>query len=374
MRGSVRKRGQKWSYIVDNGRDVDGRRKQKWVSGFNTKREAENALTAALSTLAHGGDPFPDKMTVSEYLKRWGKHHEDQVRPSTWKRYAQLIKFHIEPTIGNVRLDQVRPAHVASILDEMRANGLAPRTITQTRAVLGTALKRAVAWELIQNNPVQAIARPRTEPPNLAVPTTDELLALIEASKQTPWEIPVLVAATTGMRRGEVLAVRWNDLDTNTGRLRIQRAVQRNNGATQFVEPKTPRAKRQVTLPDFVLERLRQHKSEQAKRRLKIGEAWQDFDLIADHGDGSPLSPDGFTQGFKRIAAAAGLDPKMRLHDVRHGVATMMLEADVHMAIASAVLGHADPAFTMRTYQHIVDGMSDSASDAITAAFKRSAS
>ncbi len=311
-------------------------------------------------------------MTVSEFLARWKPHHEQAVRPSTWKRYDTLLKLHVEPNIGMVRLSHLRPAHVATFINEMQAKGSAASTITQAKAVLGKALKQAIGWGLITTNAAQAIPRPKAEAPQLVIPSKDDLLALIDAAQGTPWEIPIVIAATTGMRRGEVLGAQWADLDLATGRLQVRRAVQRINGKTEFVKPKTDRAIRQVTIPMFVIERLKKHKVDQTQRRLALGEVWQGNDLIADHGDGTPLSPDGFTQGFKRIAIGAGLDPKMRLHDVRHGVATMMLQEDVHMAIASAVLGHADPAFTMRTYQHMTDGMSDSAASAIGNAFTRS--
>lgn len=177
----------------------------------------------------------------------------------------------------------------------------------------------------------------------------------------------MLLAATTGARRGEVLAVRWSDLDLHTGRLRITGSLQAIGGRTERVDPKTDRARRQITLPAFGVERLRTHKKAQAELRLFLG-YWHGGDAICDRA-GELIHPDAFSAGFKGIVARAELPPAMRLHDVRHGVATAWLEQGLHPAIASAALGHASPAFTMSVYQHVVDGLSDRAAAALEAAF-----
>lgn len=145
--------------------------------------------------------------------------------------------------------------------------------------------------------------------------------------------------------------------------------IQRIDGSLVFVEPKTSRARRQITLPGFALEPLRRHRREQTQRRLLVGPDWQDLDLVCDRGDGSPLHPDSWTKAFKRLALNADLPPGTRLHDVRHGFATVLLSRGVHPAIASATLGHASPAFTMTVYQHVLDGMTAQAAAAIDEAF-----
>jgi integrase len=173
-----------------------------------------------------------------------------------------------------------------------------------------------------------------------------------------------------GTRRSETLAVRWSDLNLDTGRLRINRSLQSVDGTLRDdLEPKTERARREVTLPTFALERLRSHRRSQAERRLRLGAEWHDRDLICDRGDGEWLHPDSWSTAFRRLADSTdGIPAGIRLYDVRHAVARMMLAQGVHPGIASAVLGHADPAFTMRTYQHVLDGMTDQAADAIARA------
>jgi len=263
-----------------------------------------------------------------------------------------------------------RPAHVQQALDQMKERGLAARTIIQARAVLGSALRQAVAWGLIAVNPVTAVRPPKPERPRLVVPDDGQLQALIVAAKGTLWEIPVLLSVSTGMRRSEVLAVRWVDVDLGTGRLRVTRTLQRlpsqdGQRPLGYLDPKTDRSRRQIVLPAFAIEALRGHKQEQAERRVAHGPGWQNLGLICERGDGGVLDPDAYGKAFKRIAAHAGLPEKVRLHDVRHGVATTMLGRGVHPAIASAVLGHASPGFTMAVYQHVLDGMTSQAAAAI---------
>jgi integrase len=201
------------------------------------------------------------------------------------------------------------------------------------------------------------------------VPTADHLVRLVEAAAGTMWEVPMLLSATTGARQGEVLAVRWADLDLETGRVLITRALQRAEGRLVLVEPKTARGRRQVTIPTFALDRLRVHRRDQAQRRLLIGPAWSDLDLICDRGDGGAIDPSSFTHAAKRLILRAGLPAATRLHDLRHAFATVLLGRGVHPAIASATLGHASPAFTMSVYQHVLDGMTAQAAAAVEAAF-----
>ena len=366
MRGRVYKRGSTWSFVVDVPSD-DGQRHQKTKGGFATRKAAEAELRALLSRLDSGGDPFPDDVTVGAYLDQWLAHHRAQVRPSTHKRSTQLV-VELKGLLGALRLDRVRPAHIQAALDAMAGRGLAPRTVLRARQVLGQAMRAAVEWQLLPANPVAAVPPPRCERPELVVPTAAELLAIIAAAEGTPYELPVLLACTTGARRGEVLAFRWSDLDVTTGRLRVTGSLQEVPGGLERMAPKTDRARRLVTVPGFVVERLRRHRSEQAERRLLLGAGWAAGDLICDYG-GRPMRPDGFSRAFKATAVKAGLPAAVRLHDARHAVATAWLEQGLHPAIASNALGHTSPAFTMSQYQHVVDGMGDKAAAALEAAF-----
>lgn len=401
MRGHVRKRGRVWTFVIDVGLHLAQRctecrkrywvegprrlpscpqcgggdlreteeRRQRWVSGFRTKGEAESELSRLLRELDQGGDPFPPNMTLRTYATQWLDHQRTRVRPKTLQRYEQLLEHFVLPRVGSVRLAKLRPAHIQGVVDEVLASGRSPQTALHVYRTLSNALHQAVRWQLIPLNPAAAARPPRPERPKLEIPKPEQLVQLMDAARGGRWEIPVLLAATTGARRSEVLALRWRDVDLENGRIWITRSVQRVNGEAgpelRFLDVKTQRARRSVGLPKFAVARLRRHQRKQKARRLECGPAWHDLDLVSDRGDGGPLDPGEFTHAFKRIVKRANCPPAMRLHDVRHGVATAMLGQGVHPAIASAVLGHASPAFTMSVYQHVLDTMAATAAAAL---------
>jgi integrase len=373
MRGTVRKRGNTWSFIVDEGNDpVTGKRRQRWKGGFKTRRAAEDGLREALNRIGRGDDPIPEKVTYEEFLeRRWLPHlaAQDKPRPRTRERYADLLRTYVVPHIGAMQVERVRPGDVQRALDAATKEGRAPRTVRQIRAAVSSSFTAAVKWHLVSVNPVRATETPTPADPKLRTPTPAELRVLINQAKGTPWETPVLLAATTGTRRGETLAVLWANVDLDGRRIKVVDALQRlQDGGLTFVPPKTARAVRTVPIPAFVVAQLRAHKAEQARRRLAAGEAWADLDLVCDRGDGGPLCPDAFTHGFQRIAQGAGLSG-VRLHDLRHGVATALAKSGTPPLVTSRVLGHSDPAFTMRVYQHVDEEMVDRAAQGIESAF-----
>jgi integrase len=233
--------------------------------------------------------------------------------------------------------------------------------------VLSSALRQAVRWQLLAVNPADAVRPPRPERAPLRVPTATETRKLLERARATPYEVPLLLAATTGLRRGEVLGLRWSAVDFDAGVARIVSTLQKVNGEVRFVAPKTDRSRRTVSLPRSTVERLRRHRKEQAERRLLLGAAWHDLDLVVDRGDGEHLDPDTFSHGFTRLATASGL-PTMRLHDLRHAFATTLLAAGVHPKVVSEALGHSSVAFTMDTYQHVLPTMGEQVATSIETA------
>ncbi len=365
MAGSVRKRGATWHFVVDVGHDQDGRRKQKFRGGFPTKKAAEQGLREFLNRLDTGFLPEADKITFAEYMKRWQEHHATQVEPKTMRRYSTLARLYLLPRLGSLQLSKIRPAHVQAALD---AIDRAPATVRQARAVASKAFRQAVAWQLIPSNPVAATAAPKAERPDLDVPDADGARRLMTEAEGTMWEMPLFLAAFTGARRGEVLAIGWDQIDLERGRLKITRSLERLDGEFRFKEPKTARSRREVAIPPLAVERLRRWKTEQTERRLVAGPAWHDLGLVCDCGDGQPIAPDSFSKAFKRLARAVGA-PNTRLHDLRHTAATLMMEAGVHPSIVSRSLGHASEAFTMQVYGHVRDEMLDQAADALGAAY-----
>jgi len=339
-------------------KDPAPERRQISRGGFRTKKDAESAMRTHITTVEKGGDPIPATITFAEWAEKWLTSDVVRaLRPHTRSRYAQILADHVLPHVGSMKLTEVRRRHVVHVLDEVTRKGLARRSVAETKAVMSSCLSRAVEAELIEANPTAGLKLGKAERKELAVPSSDQLVAVITAARGTTWEVPLLLAATTGMRRSEVLSIRWDYVDLDRRRVNIVAGLQRvrdeDGSRLELRGAKTDRSRREVTLLPEVAERLRRWRTEQTERRLRLGPAWVDTGFVCDRGDGGPLDPDSFSTGFKRIARRAGLPAGVRPHDLRHGVATMMLAQGVHPAIASASARPFLPAFTMSQYQHV---------------------
>lgn len=391
MTGHVRRRGKGWVYVLDLGRqaartcddcrrrhwiELEGEepsrcskcggslgsvreeRRQKWSGQHPTKAEAARELRKVQGVLDAGGDPFPETITVREFAARWLDHKASSgVRPRSLNRYKGLVGRHVLPVIGSMRLDRVKVGHIRGVLDKATASGLAPRSVQHVRAVMSGLFGTAVSWELIPVNPVKATETASVPRPELEVPTAAQAMAVLEAAKGTQWATPLLLAIATGARRSEVLGLKWSEVDLDRRRVQIVRNLQRVPGeGLRFFEPKSARSRRLIILPPFAVAPLKAWKADQARRRLTLGAAWNDFDVVCERGDGQPLDPDSFSHAVKRLMAKAGLPKATRLHDLRHGLATALLEEGVDVAVVSAVLGHSSPGFTMAVYQHVREG------------------
>jgi integrase len=304
---------------------------------------------------------------LARYLAdTWLPHAATRVRATTLRRYDALLRVHVVPRIGDVKLSKLRPSHVQSVVDGMIAEKAAAASVLQAHRVLSSALGQALRWQLIAVNPCPAVRPPRPDRAPLRVPTPEQTRAILAAAASV-YEIPVLLAATTGMRRGEILGLQWSSVDLENGRIRVAQTLQKVTGEVRFVAPKTDKSRRSVSLPASTVERLRRHRVEQAERRLLMGAAWRDLDLVVDDGRGDHLDPDSLTHAFAKIAKAVGL-PRVRLHDLRHAFATTLLVAGVHPKVVSEALGHSSVAFTMDVYSHILPTMGEQVASAIETA------
>jgi integrase len=353
-----------------------GRRRRRWIGKSRTRGEAERVLTAALKDLDEGILTFPAKITVRGYLlgdgsstnPGWVASMRSRVRDTTWASYQANLTLHVVPVVGGLKLQALTPVHLNSLYGELMRGNLSPRTVRYIHAIMHKALAEAVDAGILHSNPATRAKPPRPERPSIAVLNPEEMARLLRAAHGTPWEGPLTVSVGTGLRRGELLGLHWADVDLERGRLRVVSSLVRGPDGPLLAPPKTPRGRRPVALPPFVVTVLKAYKGRQTERRLASGPDWQDQDLVFDRGDGGPFDPDSFTHAFRKLSRTAGI-PQARLHDLRHAFATMLLGKGVHPAIASAILGHASPGFTMRTYQHVVEGMESQAAAAIEELF-----
>ena len=354
MRGSIYKQGKgTYGIRISAGTDpVTKQRRRISATVRGTRATAEAELTRLLRELDTGIDVDPSRLTLGEYLNdQWTLHTKTRVRPSTWRRYASLLRTHIVPALGDVPIQKLRPSHVQAFVDDMNV-GYAARTTLQAYRVLSSALKHARGLQLIATNPAEAAKPPRPARPKLVIPTDADALARIrDAAQGHRFERAFIVSSQTGLRRGELLGLRWRDADVDKRTLHIRSTL--DERTFELEEPKTDRAKRSVSLPATVALALRAQRAEQTERRLLLGDRWTDRDLVFDRGDGNAINPSLFSRTWRDVASRAGY-PGMRLHDARHLYATTLLREDVHPKIVSEGLGHSSVAFTLDTYSHVV--------------------
>lgn len=359
-----------WSVVVNLGEDENGKRRQVWRT-VAAGEDPETELTRLLRKHDQGRLASESRaVTVGEYLENeWLPHMRTRIRESTMVRYGDLVRRHITPTIGDVRLGRLRPVDVQRVVDSMVARGLAPRSTVQGYRVLSAALSQAVRWQMLPSNPAAAVRPPRVERAELITPDSEQVQAILKAAEGSWVHLPILLGAATGMRRGEVFALRWRDVDLDADLIRVTGSLQRAGGKLRIVEPKSARGRRTVALPASVVDALRQHRKEQSERRLLLGEDWTDTDLLIEQGDGTPRDPDTVTHRFVEFAKTAKVSG-VRFHDLRHAYATSLLRGGVHPKVVSEALGHASTAFTMDVYSHVVPSMQEQAAKAISEALR----
>ena len=371
MRGHVTKRSKdSWTIVLDLGRDPStGKRKQQWVTVRGTKREAERKLAELQYQMDSGGYVKPSKLTVAEHLRDWLRDYAaTTVRPRTYEGYAMIVEKHLIPGLGRIVLTQLQPAEIqkcyAKALENGRSDGkggLSARTVKHHHRVLSEALVYAVRMNRVVKNVAQAVVPPR--PVSQEMNTLDEVGvdALLDAARATPYYHLFHLALYTGLRRSELLGLRWKDVDLYLANLSVTQVMHRlQGGQVVFLEPKTAKSRRQVALSPDAAIALRSHRGQQEHERAVIGLAVDGDSLVFARFDGSPLPPITINHAFGRIIKRAGLKG-IRMHDLRHTHATLMMKQGVNPKIVQERLGHSSIAVTMDIYSHVVPGMQEAA-------------
>ncbi len=374
MRGHVSKQGATYCYVVDLPRDpATGKRRQKFKRGFRTKREAETALNEALKDLQDGSYVAASKLTLAKFLvEEWlpGRRHD--LKPTTFVSYETNLRVHVVPALGAIRLQALTARDLNQFYAQLLADrdeggkGLSPKTVRYIHTTVHRALRDAERWGLVQRNVAASANAPRqTRPQERRTWSADEAATFLEAVRDDELYTLLHLAIATGMRRGELLGLRWRDLDSNQGFVRVRQNAVEVGYHVVYTEPKTAKSRREIAIDPDTVGILEAHR----QRRL-YGATTEPDSLIFRYADGTPIHPQTVTARFRTLCKRAGV-PVIRFHDLRHTHATILLAQRTNPKIVSERLGHSTVAFTMDVYSHAIPSMQVEAAEAVAAAIWR---
>ena len=383
MRGHIRKRtyttraGKEtvnWYVVVDLGRDANGKRRQKWHGGFRTRKDAEVARTKLVGDLHSGTYAESTRMTLREWVdEKWLPTVAMQVKLSTFESYRRNMQHHVLPALGGQKIQDIRPTLLNTLYADLLASGrrngpggLSAKTVRYIHTIVHKALSDALDAGLIAVN-----AAERAKPPKpresaaieLRFWTPEELRSFLDQVAGHRLEAAWHVSAMTGMRRGEVLGLRWSDVDLDNGRIHVRQALLSVGYELVVSTPKNHQA-RVIDLDRGTVDQLRCHRMRQLEEQQEWGAGYEDADLVFCKENGELLHPQTYTQAFERLVAKTDL-PKIRLHDLRHTHATIAVRAGVPTKVICERLGHQSPAFTLKQYAHVIPGMQADAARAV---------
>jgi integrase len=355
----IRYRGSYWVQTAEGP-------KRRYVSG-KTKAETRAALNKARADRDGGLVYSADGLKVADYLRRWLEDSvRDTVRGTTFERYEQNCRKHIIPALGRVKLKDLTPAHVRGLYKE-KLRSLSPRSVRYIHVTLHKALKQAVHDGLIPRNVTEAVKPPQIHREEMRPLTPEQAKILLKSvhAEGDRLEALYVMAVTTGLRQGELLGLKWDDVDLEAGTLQVRRTLTTAKGGPVLSAPKTKGSQRSVKLSQTALSALRSHLERQLGEIDRAGSLWRENGLIFASEMGEPLDRRYVTTHlFKPLLKRAGL-PEIRFHDLRHTCATLLLSKNVNAKVVSEMLGHASIAITLDTYSHVLPNMQDSAADAM---------
>lgn len=347
----------------------DGKRKSFYA---RTRQEAVRKLAAATRDRDAGLPMLGDQQTVGQYLISWLEAAKPTIRERTWVRYESYVRLHAIPVLGSVRITKLTAQQVQLLYAQKLTEGLSTTSVHHLHAVLHRALKAALRLGLVQRNVLDMVEVPSIAHHEMTTLTEAQAQILLATSSGERLEALYVLALATGMRQGELLALRWHDVDLEAKTLQVRFSVHYTKGGYVFTEPKTKYSRRRIALSRIAVEALRRHRTRQLQERLALGETWEDLDLVFPNTVGKPLDAVNLVKyWFYPLLKRAGL-PQIRFHDLRHTAATLLLARGINPKVVSEMLGHSHVAVTLGIYSHVLPHMQQQAADAMDAALQPS--
>lgn len=365
MSGHLVERGaNRWAIVLET-RDANGRRKQKWHSFRGTKREAQKRLAELVTECEHGTYVEPSKQTVATFFADWLRDWAPgKASPKTLERYQSLVA-HVIAAIGDKPMQQVRGGDLNRLYRDLAARGFAPQSVRHVHTVASRVFAHAFRQEEIRTNPCERVDAPKVPHTEAAVLRPEEIPVMLDGLRGTVLYPIAVVGLGTGLRRGELLALRWIDVDLDGGTLAVKQSLEETpRGGLRFKEPKSARGRRTVSLSPSVVEVLKERRKDQLEHRLRLGMGKPPADaLVFTTFEGNPRRPDNVSRDFCEAMRRIGL-PHISLHSLRHTHASMLLKAGEDVLTISRRLGHASAAITLNVYGHLISSR-DRAADII---------
>jgi len=372
MRGHIRKRGEdSWQIAIYRGRDPDGKRLYDYVTVQGTKRQAQQRLTEILRQLDTGEYVEPSQETLSEYLARWFEIVKPSLAYKTVRNYSLAIR-HLAQSLGPIRLNRLTAMQIQEAYHE-----LTPHSAAYAHRVLRRALNHAIRWGLLARNPALLVDAPRAPKREMRTWTAEQARRFLEVARSNRLYSLYLTIMTTGMREGELLGLRWSDVDLEKGEFTIRQALVKGGKNPIFKPPKTESGYRVVPIPPVVKDALGSYRKAEIERRLALGPIYSDHGLVWPSEVGTPIVARNLVRQFKSLIEKANKKnekagenekeklPDIRFYDLRHTHATLLLESGIHPKVVQERLGHSSIRVTMDTYSHVMPHMQKEASESI---------
>lgn len=356
MRGHIRQRGKNkksWSVIIELGR-VNGKRKQKWYTVQGDKKDAEKFLTEKLSELDNGIKIDSKNMNVKQYMEYWyNEYCITNLSPTTYEGYKRNIDKYIVKELGYIKLEELQPLHLQTFYNKCYKINLSKKTVLQFHRIIHSALNQAMKWQLVSRNVSDCVQAPKPETYKSNFLDSIQVSKLIKLVEKTEIYIPVMIAIATGMRRGEVLGLEWNNVDLNNANIKVVQALYPTKNGLVILPPKSEKSNRIISISPSLVKILKEHKKKQEINKSLLGKEYKG-NFVCCNICGQVISPTKLNHIFKKIVSNSDLPP-IRFHDLRHSHASLLVSQGVQPKVISDRLGHSNINITMTLYSHVYD-------------------
>lgn len=356
-RGSIQKRGKNYRIVISCGNDLEtGKRIQKTFTVSGTKKDAEKYMTEKLREYDTGILCANKDMYFADYLDYWfSQHCEINCKATTCQGYKQKINHDIKPFLGKIKLQQLTPIHLQQFYATKLKDGLSKKTVKQLHAIIHSALKQAMKWQLVALNVANNVEAPKPLSYTPTILNKSDVLCLINNAKDSSIYVPIMLAIFTGMRRGEICGLKWNNVDLENGTITVVQALYNIKGVgLSFDTPKSSKSIRKISISTTLIKILKEEYLKQQLLQKKLGCMYEKNNLVCCNENGSKINPDSLNPKFHRVLKNLNL-PCIRFHDLRHSHASLLLEQGSQLKVISDRLGHSTISITADIYTHVND-------------------